>query len=406
MKSKFLLFFALLAMTVTGCQGNKKTSSSSSVPDVPHSVTSEEESTEPLTEPVDTDPISMLAINGIQVPTAGVAVGDLDAVQIDHDGVGIDLENSFWEDEDGFFSDFGDSSNVFEGGRIYKARLCLTYPYEFEEYASIFINTEPADLLSLSDDKTKYVVRLSFPRTELVEHHEIYATGITDPVAGETPTFAGISVTNTGCVIAQHTWVVNYDNENHNFFYSASEDTIKFHEGDTYGIKITVQSTDLDFAADVKAYINDEEAEIISQEGKLLTFVYLFSRLDGKYQIHSLSLSNIPTPAVGQTPSALNVIELSSDLVTLSIGSNLYWIVYNSDGVNHKFFARGGEGSSPFEAGNKYGISIIVNCKNNAEAEFVDKDFNVSVSAGTSVVIEKCGTNNVGRRIIIGFLPL
>ena len=141
MKSKFLLFFALLAMTVTGCQGNKKTSSSSSVPDVPHSVTSEESITEPSTEPIDTDPISMLAISGVQVPTTGVAVGDLDAVQIDHDGVGIDLENSFWEDEDGFFSDFGDSSNVFEGGRIYKARLCLTYPYEFEEYASIFINT-------------------------------------------------------------------------------------------------------------------------------------------------------------------------------------------------------------------------------------------------------------------------
>ena len=156
-----------------------------------------------------------------------------------------------------------------------------------------------------------------------MEHHEIYVTGVTDPVAGETPTFAGISVINTGCVIAQHTWVVNYDNENHNFFYSASEDTIKFHEGDTYGIKIMVQSKDLDYATDVKAYINGEEAEIISQEGKLLTFVYLFSRLEGKYQIHSLSLSNVPTPAVGQTPSALNVIELSSDLVTLSIGSNL-----------------------------------------------------------------------------------
>ena len=405
MKSKFLLFFALLAMTVTGCQGNKKTSSSSA-PDVSHSVTSEEESTEPLTEPIDTDPISMLAISGVQVPTTGVAVGDLDAVEIDHDGVGIDLENSFWEDEDGFFSDFGDSANVFEGGRIYKARLCLTYSYEFEEYASIFINTKPADLLSLSDDKTKYVVRLSFPRTELAEHHEIYVTGVTDPVAGETPTFAGISVTNTGCVIAQHTWVVNYDNENHNFFYSASEDTIKFHEGDTYGIKIMVQSTDLDFATDVKAYINGEEAEIISQEGKLLTFVYLFSRLEGKYQIHSLSLSNVPTPAVGQTPSALNVIELSSDLVTLSIGSNLYWIVYNSDGVSHKFFARGGEGSSPFEAGNKYGISVIVNCKNNEEAEFVDEGFEVSASAGISVLVEKCGTGNLNRRILIGFLPL
>lgn len=405
MKSKFLLFFALLAMTVTGCQGNKKTSSSSA-PDVPHSVTSEEESTEPLTEPIDTDPISMLAINGVQVPTTGVAVGDLDAVEIDHDGVGIDLENSFWEDEDGFFSDFGDSSNVFEGGRIYKARLCLTYPYEFVEHASIFINTKPADLLSLSDDKTKYVVRLTFPSTELVEHHEIYVTGVTDPVAGETPTFAGISVTNTGCVIAQHTWVVNYDNENHNFFYSASEDTIKFHEGDTYGIKIMVQSTDLDFATDVKAYINGEEAEIISKEDKLLTFVYLFSRLEGKYQIHSLSLSNVPTPAVGQIPSALNVIELSSDLVTLSIGSNLYWIVYNSDGVSHKFFARGGEGSSPFEAGNKYGISIIVNCKNNEEAEFVDEGFEVSASAGISVLVEKCGTGDLNRRIVIGFLPL
>lgn len=409
MKNKILLFLALGAMLLTGCNGGSKDSTKSGSEgggikpsSIPSEVESESESESESSEAE--QKISEVNITGVQVPVAGQNVAPLNSVSIGVDGPRFSDYNCYWcvqneYNQFYFFARFFENDKVFEGGKIYQVRFLLEYDEGFAENVTATVNGYSAEV-ELKSQGDELVVEYVFQETAVETMNTINITGVTAPVADETPSLEGITANLTGnerYVIAQKVWVLDIEDEPHNFFYTTSSDELKFHGGDKYGIKIAVQKNgSLDFADDVKAYINENEATILSNENGIVTFVYYFDTLEGKAQVHKFDITGITPPAVNQAATLDGLAVTHDDLIFVNSPSNTFWCYYTSETSTY-FFSRG-QGEK-FESGKKYCLKIMISLLSRNTTAFADDDhiFLVTVDKGTIVNIDRADSGDYVR---------
>ena len=378
MKNKILLFLALGAMLLTGCKTKGKTSSQSSDggnsirPSEPESSEVESSSEEDINLP-----ISSISLTNVQVPVAGENVAPLNTVNKNVEGLQIDTYNSYWleKNEYGqfyFFSRFFENNKQFLSNRIYQVRFLMTHENGFADNVTATINSETADVeLKENGD---LIVTYVFPATGNIVVDTIKITGVTAPEADETPSFENIAVDSTDVgkyVIGTEIWVVEINDEPHNFFYTASDESLKFQGGDKYGIKIATQATGAVFDDEVSALVNGEDAEIISNENGIVTFVYYFDRLSGPEQIHEINISGITAPVVGAKPT-IDGITISPSTCKVDTASNTFWCYFTGETSTY-FFSHGTE-DVQFESGKRYCIKIMIKPKNSTTHHISDKD--------------------------------
>ena len=386
MKSKILLFIALGAMLLTGCSGGAKTSSQSSSGGGHSTRPQESESSEEISESSEEEsseeenlPISSIAISNVQVPVAGETIAPFNTITNNVEGLRIDDYNSYWLEKhnDGsfyFFAHFYENTKQFEGNKIYQIRFSITHKNGFADSVNVTVNSNAATTVEVNEDKDNLFVYYTFPATEASLTQSINIVGATAPVAEETPTFEGLSVAAADVgkyVIGQRVWVVDISGTPYNFFYSASSEDLKFQEGDKYGIKFTIQATGQEFADNVKAYLDGEEADVTSNADGFVTFIYYFDKLEGREQIHEVNISGITAPVVGAKPT-IDGITISPSTCKVDTASNTFWCYFTSETGTY-FFSHGTE-DVQFESGKRYCIKIMIKPKNSTTHHISDKD--------------------------------
>lgn len=407
MKNKILLFLALGAMLLTGCNGGSKDSTKSgsegggiNPSSIPSEVESESESESESSEAE--QKISEVNITGVQVPAAGQNVAPLNSVSIGIEGPRFSEYNCYWcvkneYDQFYFFARFFENDKVFEGGKIYQVHFLLDYDEGFAENVTATVNGNSAEV-ELKSQGNELAVEYVFQETAVETMNTINITGVTAPVADETPSLEGITANPTGnerYVVAQKVWVLDIEDEPHNFFYTTSSEELKFQEGDKYGIKIVVEKNGtLDFSANVKAHVNENEATVISNENGIVTFIYYFAKLEGKEQIHKLVINGITAPVVGAKPT-IDGITVSPDTCKVNTTSNTFWCYFTSETGTYTF-SHGYEDVT-FEAGKRYCIKIMVEPKNKTTHHISDKDHILIVVVDGKIVTNVDVTSSYAR---------
>ena len=209
-------------------------------------------------------------------------------------------------------------------------------------------------------------------------------------------------------------WMADNGLGDYSFFDMQAFNDKTFEPGVIYCLRLAIETTDdMKFSQDADIHLKigaetvDPSNTYWGSSRTSVTAYYYFDKLPGKRPIHAAQITNYPLPAVGEHPGSLaNITVEPSTWVKLnSYSSNIYWVYFNGGTAN--FFARGGEEDKTFAAGTKYGISIIVECKDNENYAFAE-DFQAIVATGKGTVfeIEKCGSGDLNRRITIAFETL
>ena len=208
---------------------------------------------------------------------------------------------------------------------------------------------------------------------------EFSVEGVIAPAVGEHAVISGFVTDFSDATVSQDDCYWFYvENDYEYIFAEAGQNDKIFEQGMQYGIKIGVELNEKIFSEHPTIYLHVDDEYIEPErvepyaEYKKASAYFYFDTLPGPRLLHRIAITSYPTPVAGEVAPAVGPLVTVEPADCLKINYyNSYWLYY-PDNPSGWFFSRGGDDTKVFEAGVKYGLSIVIEPKNYDDYAFAE----------------------------------
>ena len=238
---------------------------------------------------------------------------------------------------------------------------------------------------------------------------ELNVSGVIAPVAGETTSISDLTLDKEDATIDYDAcWWFYLSNEDE-YIFAEADQSKAFEQGTQYGIKLVVDLENKLFSDDPDMYLLFDNGDALAPErvqvypgNTRMAAYFYFPTLPGPKPLHKMNMVNYPVPEIGEvSPKPWNFLAFEPANLVRVDQANTYWIYYPYGPNSGYFFSRGGDDTKVFEAGMNYSLKIVLEVKDEDEAEFAE-DFSIKAN-GVNVRIERFEEDNTSVRLIIDF---
>ena len=262
---------------------------------------------------------------------------------------------------------------------------------------------------STSESSSEQSSELESSSSEEAKVEEVSVSGVIAPVAGETTSIVDLTLDEEDATIDYDACWWFYLSGDEEYIFAEADQSKAFEQGTQYGIKLVVDLENKLFSDDPDMYLlfdngdalAPERAQVYPGNTRMAAYFY-FQTLPGPKPLHKMNMVNYPVPEIGEVaPKPWNFLAFEPANLVRVDQANTYWVYYPYGPNSGYFFSRGGDDTKVFEAGKNYSLKIVIEMKDEDEAEFAE-DFSIKAN-GVNVRIERFEEDNTSVRLIIDF---